>query len=208
MSVDWHFHVETRLDDGWVPPEPFAGGGGRFSWMRRNAVADLLFFGSDALFAFEHGRPPGRSEICRGIDRWWRRADPWEQEMQPRWIAFGGLMVELWSDRSLSVTAPVPVGLAPLFGDGDAPLPMMAPGAGMAPDLTHAIRLGVRLAAAPIDRTGGPGRSELDRRPPHATVAVTWRTSVDELLGETAEDFRRLGDLAPPEALRVIALLG
>lgn len=204
MSSDRHFYVEQRRANRWVLPEKFRSlrSGDfplEFAWDESGGCSFQVFFGDDALFPFLEGQPSGASELCDEVTKWSGMGADWVTQMQPRWLPFTDLGIDLWSEPSVLVSGRVPARLAPQFEYGDELLPGALAGA------TSTILQGpIRLATSPINSTSY-GAISKDRQ--EYLVPVTWLTSVDDLLCGRADDFHALLNIADARDLRVIALL-
>ncbi len=88
MSLDYHFHVEARLDGRWqipsaLPKRPHSKPG-EFIWFSQAAVARHLFFGTRALFPLRRESPPlwTDSELHRYVGETYDLA----QGAKSRWL--------------------------------------------------------------------------------------------------------------------------
>lgn len=204
MSSDRYFYVEQRLADRWVLPKKFrAPRRGdfplEFAWDAPGGGSYDVFFGDDALFPFLAGQPPGVSDLCDELSTWSGTGADWVAQMQPRWLPFSDLGVDLWSEPTVLVSGRVSARLAPQFESGDRLIPGARAGAS-----STTIQGPIRLATCPINSASHDAIS-MDRR--DHLVSVTWLTSVDDLLSGIADDFRALLNIADASDLRVIALL-
>jgi hypothetical protein len=175
VSLDFYFYVEVRTGAGWNRPEEFALEGsahrhlGEFTWLKGRSRVQHLFFGDRALLRFRRERPPDteNSALFKYLDLFYDYED---DERRLSWIPFEDLLVDLWDDQCLIVSARVRADLADHFGNGRQAFPSEAlRTAGMDPYDVNYPREGALVEEA-IDRTyGAGGMSSKSRFPRHSS---------------------------------------
>ncbi|TKC92092.1 hypothetical protein [Polyangium fumosum] len=212
MSLDYYFHVETRRSGDWTVPEGFPCSRyrseplGEFTWMRGRSRRARLFFGPSAIFPFRPGPPEGRarSALFRSLGP---KYDFEENEWRICWIPYGDLMVDLWDEMLLVLQCDVGSRDAALFGDGQKPFPEDALRARGHDDFELDDLQEGEIVHAPIDRTHGKLRFEIDVLAPDVRVPVTFVASVRTYLGEGgAEAFRGLRAHGRDDDMRVVSM--
>lgn len=210
MSRDHYFHVETRRSGDWTVPEGFPCSPyrseplGEFTWLRGRSRCARLFFGPSAIFPFKPGPPESRarSALFRYLGPGY---DFEENEWQICWIPYPDLMVDLWDEMQLVLRCDVGSRDAALFGDGRQPFPRGALRARGLDDFHIDLLQEGEIVAAPIDRTHGKARFEIESAAPEVRAAVTFVASVSEYLGR-AEAFRGLRAYGADDELRVVSM--
>lgn len=213
--ADYHlFFVEMRASGEWIVPEEFIDRRDRrllwvrdFTWMKRWAPASWLFFGDDAAIPFRTGRPQWTR--ASALYNTWFPEGYEDRELEVAWIPFEELMVDGWDESWLSVETRVPASAALLFGDGDQLFPEAAlAAAGWSEDEIRRARDG-HLAHAPIDRTNGRARHEVEASHAMRAFEVTWRETVAGVLRDwRVEAFRSLRQYGSDADLRVVSIVG
>lgn len=213
MSSDFYFYVEAWQAGHWNRPEACAeasevqGRLGAFSWLKGSSPARALFFGDDALLPFYSGWPP----TCEN-GTLFRHYSPMGtadlNSLQPAWIPYPELMVDLWETPGLTLSAQVPARDAEVFGDGLGPFPTSRlQERGWSAEELNRLRSGGRLTDQPVNRSVGQGRYAREKALPTARLIVSWTDSISAYLGtERAQAFCALRRYGTDEALRVIAL--
>jgi hypothetical protein len=217
LPIYHHFYVECRGPDGWgVPPdfepEPwtfvcnrsygeFAWAHPRYGWLR-------LFFGVDPLFPMRTGPPDDRrgSPLLWDLDQFY---DYDRDEDRLCWLPYPELVIDCWDTELVTVGAEVPARYALLFGDGQQRFPGAAiREAGASEEELDDLRDGWP-AREPVDVAFGRQRSRVARLPPERPIAVTWRATIAEFIGELhAGVFKGLRRYGPDEDLRILSKRG
>ncbi|MDI1433689.1 hypothetical protein [Polyangium sorediatum] len=214
MSLDYYFHVETRRSGDWTVPEGFPCSPyrseplGEFTWLRGRSPRARLFWGPSAIFPFQPGPPESRarSALFRSLGPDY---DFEENERRICWIPYGDLMVDLWDDMQLVLQCNVGSRDAALFGDGRMPFPEDALRARGHGDFEIDGLQEGEIVNAPIDRTQGKRRFEIEVLAPEVRVPVTFVASVRAYLGESrATAFRDLRAHGREDELRVVSMVG
>jgi hypothetical protein len=211
--MDFTFYVETRKSGAWNRPEEFAADEktsrrlGAFTWIPgKSYVQYQLFFGDEALFRFRRERPPDTrdSALFQHLDHFY---DYEEDERRLSWLPYEELLVDLWDEPSLLISARVPASQAALFGNGRQPFPETALAtAGWDSYDVDRMREGCLVSEA-LDRTFGRGRNEVEGCSGDWLITVTWADSVSGYLGASrANAFRSLRQYGSDRDLRVISL--
>ena len=210
MGRDFTFHIEEHAGGRWdVPaglePRSAYAHAGEFAWVPASAPGMRLFFGEGALFPFIPGAPPDweHSAIFRWLAPWYDFAG---DEFEISWLPFEDLLLDEWDRTTLIVSQRVKARYAAWFGDGAGAFPRDAvAGAGLSErDLFDGGR--ERVVGAPIDRTFGRGRYEIEQAGDETLVDVTWAETIAGLMGDrVTREFRAVRRFGPDAALRVIS---
>ncbi len=212
MSLDYHFHVEARLDGRWqipsaLPKRPHFKPG-EFVWFPRAAVARHLFFGTQALFPLRRELPPlwTDSELYQYVGESY---DLTSDEKQISWLAYDEFFVDLWPHEQALVSGKIEARFASLFGDGASPFPQRSLMENGLADWSIAnLRHFGELVSGAIDRSSGKRRNELADHAPGDPVPVSWKDSVAGCLGEDfVLAFQGLRLLGADADLRVVSTL-
>lgn len=213
MSRDLYFHVEARTADGWrvpavLPEASVDSSAGEFAWTDDFVRASELFLGERALFPFVTGPAEGSPLLAFIAREWGDTEGSWIETYRPSWISFPDLMVDSWDEPgAIRVGARVTRDVAPLFGAGEADLPADAlKKRGWSEARIQSLVAEAGITDTPVnwDALASSTRADV---PSHHLVHVTWRTSVDMLLGRgLASAFKALRRVGPDADLRVIAI--
>jgi hypothetical protein len=214
MSLDFYFYVESRASGEWKVPDAFTPPDAplhrrveAFAWIKGSSGAGGLFVSPNAPIPFRPEHPPAweSSALCQ-----WMRPDLWAGEPDTpviAWLPYAELMADLWDETRLTIGGSVPAPHAALFGDGTGPFPESALlEAGMYENDVRRLLGRGKPVAAPVDRSFGHARNEIEAHHSHHPLEVTWRATIADHLGrERADAFRSLRRFGDDADLRVIS---
>jgi hypothetical protein len=213
MSLDYHFHVEARLDGRWqipsaLPKRPHFKPG-EFVWFPRAAVARHLFFGTQALFSVAPGTPAvvTDSELYQYVGESY---DLTSDEKQISWLAYDEFFVDLWPHEQALVSGKIEARFASLFWRWRIAVPATQPhgktGSQTGASPTCAILESLLL----VRSIGAPANAATSWQTTRPVIRCpsSWKDSVAGCLGEDfVLAFQGLRLLGADADLRVVSTL-
>jgi hypothetical protein len=217
MPIYHHFYIECRTNDGWVVPPGFRAESwtfecderfGGFAWAGPGAGWLELFGRVNSQFPMHAGPPDDRrgSPLLQYLDQFY---DYEANDSALCWMPYSELFIDCWNTDSVTVGREIPAEFALAFGNGENPFPEeKLLDLGLTETELENFRYRRRMEP-PIDVTTGRRRYEIAERPPDHLVAVTWRETIAQFVGEPhAHLFQGMRQFGRDDDLRILSRRG